>query len=548
MIKKLIIYSLFISLFISQIITGDSESSESSTCDSFISPFDPESPLLRFVLVNTKACDCNVPTKWIRDNCDPATARVVKSYQLFDVTAYAIIADRRCFGFISNQPGVIAVSNNTVFNTTVMETPDEETNTTVSLSDKRFEWDLSKIVKKSSKAVSDTMKPKCRGCREESRCPWESDSCNEHSDSGHSSSSSSSYSSHSSSSSGSSGSSSKSSESCTSICCKDIEAEGCNCQVSLLWNLNRLSNEDPESESLLYLYPNGSLPVKVYILNTGINVRHCDLRGRAFRGPNFVRTEPINTDLNGSGTAVASVVGSTTGGVSKTARMESVKVLNATGYGWLDYILSGIEYAIQDYTKKCECNVAAVMDLSFYGPLTTVLNGAVDAAVRAGIHVSTHAGYITDEVEDACQYSPASAAQAFTAADSNILNIYSPIENQGSCVKIVAPADGIFVLGAASNATLFPIASSQTGLGGAVVSGVTAAILALCSYHHYSPSALRTVIRTIAIPGVVDGITLAGTPNLLINFNQILKSLGCLLADEIIPVPPNPIPVGAVAA
>jgi len=300
--------------------------------------------------------------------------------------------------------------------------------------------------------------------------------------------------------------------------------------------LIQLSAGDPTAnDTNLYIYPNGSLPVRAYVLNTGVFTEHTDFRGRARLGPNFIHNE-TNEDLNGAGTAVASVIGSFTYGVSKTVWIESVKVLNGTGAGYLDFILSGLEYVIQDYLRKKECNVVAVLDLSFSGNQNDVLDGAVSSAVSAGIFVAATAG-VNKTGNDACNFSPASVSTALVTAESDQDLIFSANSNFGTCVDIIAGSVGLTGLGIDSE-QLFPLSFTNYGLGGAMSSGVFALLLSTCVYHQYTPSQLIKVILGAAVEGVVLFEEMPGnvtaialiedTPNLLLNTYTILQSFGCV--------------------
>ena len=65
-------------------------------------------------------------------------------------------------------------------------------------------------------------------------------------------------------------------------------------------------------------------------------------------------------------------------------------------------------------------------------------NDAVTAAVTAGVTVVVAAG---NEADDACNYSPSSAAAAITVGSTTSADEASDFTNFGSCVDIFAPGE-----------------------------------------------------------------------------------------------------------
>lgn len=65
---------------------------------------------------------------------------------------------------------------------------------------------------------------------------------------------------------------------------------------------------------------------ELIVNNSGVNINHVDLGGRAQWGVNTVQGSR-DADINGHGTMVAGVVAGTEFGVAKRARIIAVKVL-----------------------------------------------------------------------------------------------------------------------------------------------------------------------------------------------------------------------------
>ncbi len=120
---------------------------------------------------------------------------------------------------------------------------------------------------------------------------------------------------------------------------------------------------------------NGS-GVIVYILDTGVAYDHPSLQGKVITCASFVPDEPTCYDYNGHGTWVAGIAAgrgvdsegffswwdwtvkyynisaSEMNGVAYGAYIGAVKVLSQYGWGYLDWVIKGIYFAIQDCINK----------------------------------------------------------------------------------------------------------------------------------------------------------------------------------------------------
>ncbi|ODQ67665.1 subtilisin-like protein, partial [Nadsonia fulvescens var. elongata DSM 6958] len=151
--------------------------------------------------------------------------------------------------------------------------------------------------------------------------------------------------------------------------------------------------------SLEYCYDEFSdmVPVDAYVLDSGIYKDHPELEGRARFGADF--TNEGHGDFNGHGTHVAGLIGSKTYGSAKGITLIEVKVLNRLGAGLISWVISGLEFAVQDHLAKKESMrdqeegvQAAVINISLGTAFNQILNDAVNAAVRSGIVVVVAAG------------------------------------------------------------------------------------------------------------------------------------------------------------
>lgn len=95
------------------------------------------------------------------------------------------------------------------------------------------------------------------------------------------------------------------------------------------WGLSRVSHVDPLTFKNYQKYeydPEGGKGVKVYVIDTGVNVDHIDFDGRAIWGhtvPNGDRDE----DGNGHGSHCSGTIAGKRYGIAKKAQPVAVKVL-----------------------------------------------------------------------------------------------------------------------------------------------------------------------------------------------------------------------------
>ncbi|CAJ0838891.1 19618_t:CDS:2, partial [Entrophospora sp. SA101] len=183
--------------------------------------------------------------------------------------------------------------------------------------------------------------------------------------------------------------------------------------------------------------------VNVYIVDTGINVKHQEIIGRARHGGSFCPNCPAIDD-HGHGTHVAALVGGKTFGVARKSNLIAVKVLNSLGSGTTAGVLSGLTFVLNQH--KSSSNKKTVVNMSLGGPLSQALNAAVEALTKAGIHVVVAAG---NSNTDACSKSPSSVPSAITVGATDLVKVLGVItldkvasfSNFGKCVDIFAPGD-----------------------------------------------------------------------------------------------------------
>ncbi len=115
------------------------------------------------------------------------------------------------------------------------------------------------------------------------------------------------------------------------------------------WGLCALN----ESDSRYKYIKNGGKGVSVYVIDTGIDTKHNEFKGRVRWGYNGVEGS-IDGDDNGHGTHCAGVIGGSKHGVARGVDLVAVKVLNQDGKGMISKILEGIDFVIKDHIMRME--------------------------------------------------------------------------------------------------------------------------------------------------------------------------------------------------
>lgn len=129
--------------------------------------------------------------------------------------------------------------------------------------------------------------------------------------------------------------------------------------------------------------------VVVAVLDTGVSKVEDLAKERLLDGKSFVPRQSVD-DGNGHGTHVAGTIAQTTNngigaaGVAPEATILPVKVLSDEGFGQVDWIADGIDYAVD--------NGAQVINMSLGGGYSPVIHKAVQKAVEAGVVVVAACG------------------------------------------------------------------------------------------------------------------------------------------------------------
>ncbi len=131
-------------------------------------------------------------------------------------------------------------------------------------------------------------------------------------------------------------------------------------------------------------------PIKVAIIDTGIDLNHPDLKDNIKEGMNTINPRKTYNDDNGHGTHVAGIVAAldnTIGvvGVGPKIDLYIVKSLNAAGSGYLSDIIEGLEWAIQKRVQVINMSLGTPVDVpSFREAVKKVYNAGILQVAAAG--------------------------------------------------------------------------------------------------------------------------------------------------------------------
>ncbi len=167
-----------------------------------------------------------------------------------------------------------------------------------------------------------------------------------------------------------------------------------------------------------------------WVLDTGIDLDHPDLRVDVTRSRSFISRESSPDDFNGHGSHVAGTIGAldnTIGviGVAPGAPVVAVKVLDRRGSGTTSGVIAGVDYVAQ-YGRAGD-----VANMSLTGGASSALDTAVLNASAGGVRFALAAG---NNGANANNYSPArvNGPNVFTVSAFAIGDNWASYSNYGN--------------------------------------------------------------------------------------------------------------------
>ena len=186
--------------------------------------------------------------------------------------------------------------------------------------------------------------------------------------------------------------------------------------------------------------------ITVAILDTGCDVTHPDLSGRIIGVRNFTSDDDgqpdVVTDYSGHGTHVAGTIaaihnGTGVVGVAPEANLLILKVLDQSGSGKYDWILNGINYAVEQRVDIISMSLGGSVDVP-------ELHQAIQNAISNQILVVCAAGNEGDGQSSSDEFAyPASYNEVISVGSINLQRGSSEFSNSNNEVDLVAPGEEI---------------------------------------------------------------------------------------------------------
>jgi subtilisin family serine protease len=265
------------------------------------------------------------------------------------------------------------------------------------------------------------------------------------------------------------------------------------------WGLDRIDQRNRPLNAI-YTFNWTGAGVRVYVIDTGIRTAHTQFGGRASNV--FDAFGGSGQDCNGHGTHVAGTVGGSTFGVAKSSLPRGVRVLNCSGSGSNSGVIAGVDWVRLNHIAP------AVANMSLGGGISSALDTAVNNLHNANVTIAVAAG---NSNANACNSSPARAANAITVGSTTTTDARSSFSNFGTCLDIFAPGSGILSAWFTSNTATATL--SGTSMASPHVAGAAAL------YKQANPSASSTTIRNALVNNATTNVVTnpgTGSPNRLL--------------------------------
>lgn len=280
-------------------------------------------------------------------------------------------------------------------------------------------------------------------------------------------------------------------------------------QDSPSWGLDRIDQRNLPLDHYYHFEHTGS-GVNSYIVDTGILKSHQEFIGRLQSGYSAINDANGTNDCDGHGTHVAGIIGGSTYGVAKNVTLTPVRVLDCNGSGAMSGVIAGLDWIMKNGRKP------AVVNLSLGGSTSSTLDNSIEQLYRSGFVPVVAAG---NSNRNACNSSPARAANAITVAATDKTDTRASYSNYGSCVDLFAPGSQIVSAWIGSNTAT--ATASGTSMAAPHVAGVAALLLEQNATA--TPKVITDQLLTQATANLIKNV--AGSPNrLLYNLGQSQSS------------------------
>ncbi len=255
-----------------------------------------------------------------------------------------------------------------------------------------------------------------------------------------------------------------------------------------LWNLSMCRLP------MAWEYETGNLDLSVAILDTGIDDGHEALSHLVDteKSASFVDGEPDIYDYHGHGTHVAGTAAADNGdgfvGAMWEASLVAIKVMDEDGTGYLDWLIDGIEHAIDEDVDIINMSLG-------YDQMSPSVRSAIQDAYDAGIVLVAAAGN-ADQGEDA------EDKAAYPARHDEVIGVIAAEDQPsgpqkadysfyGDGCDVIAPGSDIY--------STYPGDSYGTGTGTSMAAPMVAGAAGLLLAYGYPADEVRGMLHRTAM-------------------------------------------------
>ncbi|KFY17905.1 hypothetical protein V492_00302 [Pseudogymnoascus sp. VKM F-4246] len=291
-----------------------------------------------------------------------------------------------------------------------------------------------------------------------------------------------------------------------------VSAYDISVRIGSPWGLDRISHRNGTSKGMEeYTYDSSAGEgTTIYIVDTGVNIKHNEFEGRATWGKNFINGS-IDDDEDGHGTHVAAIAAGKTYGVASKAKIVAIRVLDANGEGNGADVLAGMQWAAEHAESK-NLTGKSVINMSLGADFSQAFNKATAAIIAKGIVVVTAAG---NENLNASGVSPASTPEAITVGATYRNDTRADFSNWGVALDVFAP--GFEILSAWKGGPDASNTVSGTSMASPHVAGLAAYFIGLEKNSISTPAKIADKIKRVATKNALTGDLKNSVNNLAYN-------------------------------
>lgn len=199
---------------------------------------------------------------------------------------------------------------------------------------------------------------------------------------------------------------------------------------SLPWGIDRIDAD------LAWSMTTGD-PIKIAVIDTGIELSHPDLKNNIKGGYNAINPLKSANDDNGHGTHVAGIIAAENNsigviGAGPQIDLYAVKVLNRNGFGYLSDVIEGIDWSIVNGIQVINMSLGTTSDIQSFHDAIARANAAGIIQVAAAGNDGLAANY------------PAAYPEAIAVSATDSANTITSWSSRGAEVDLAAPGLNIY--------------------------------------------------------------------------------------------------------